>query len=55
MLDDSKSDMFDLIVIHDTSKLSRNRIEVENYSVKFLENDVCILFIVEDINTIQLA
>ena len=55
MLDDSKSDMFDLIVIYDTSKLSRNRTEVENYSVKFLENGVCILFVVEDINTIQLA
>ena len=52
MLDDSKSDMFDLIVIYDTSKLSRNRTEVENYSVKFLEKGAGILFAMENINTI---
>lgn len=52
MLDNSKSDIFDLIVIHDTSKLSQNRAEGENYLAIFLENGAGILFAMKNINTI---
>ena len=52
MIEDSKKNMFDLIVTKEISRFSRNTLDSIKYTRELLENGVAVLFTNDNINTI---
>lgn len=52
MIEDSKTDVFDLIITKEISRFSRNTLDSIKYTRELLENGVGVLFLNDNINTI---
>ena len=52
MIRDAKDDCFDLILTKEISRFSRNTVDSIKYTQELLENDVGVLFLSDNINTI---
>ena len=52
MIDDAKRNKFDLILTKEISRFSRNTVDSIKYTQELLENDVGVLFLSDNINTI---
>ena len=52
MIEDSKKDLFDLIITKEISRFSRNTLDSIKYTRELLNNGVAVLFINDNINTI---
>lgn len=53
MIDDSKKEMFDLILTKEISRFSRSTLDSIKYTQELLENNVGVLFLSDNINTIM--
>lgn len=53
MLQHSSNNKFDFVLIEDISRLSRNKVESLEYINKLIDNDVGVLFVTENINTLE--
>ena len=54
MINDAKEGRFDLILTKEISRFSRNTVDSIKYTQELLENDVGVLFLSDNINTILL-
>ena len=54
MINDAKQGRFDLILTKEISRFSRNTVDSIKYTQELLENDVGVLFLSDNINTILL-
>jgi len=52
MIKDAKDGYFDLILTKEISRFSRNTVDSIKYTQELLENDVGVLFLSDNINTI---
>ena len=52
MINDSKSDKFDLIITKEISRFSRNTLDSIKYTRELLNNGVAVFFVNDNINTI---